>query len=276
MQGVVHILLVHRLHQQTDGGYHHHGIRGLDADDHIVELFATEDAQELHATLDDALGGVAIATHDAVGKRAMINADAHSGVVHLTYIDKRYEFLFYLLEFSGILLVSIFQMLKRATWVNIVTWVDTYLLAIQRSHIGRMGSEVDVGHEGRIVAVGFQADRNILHVLGLANALCGKAYQLAASIDDALGLSHRPLSIVGIGSSHRLDADGVVATNGDVAHMGHTTNSSCTHTSPLLSPCWLSQSLPSGHSYSRSGAEPEPHRSGPASRQRGWQHSEHR
>ena len=64
---IVHILLIHRLDKQTYGGNHHHSIRSLDGDDHIVELLTLKNTQELHAAFDDTLGGVTITRHDAVG-----------------------------------------------------------------------------------------------------------------------------------------------------------------------------------------------------------------
>ena len=68
MKRVVHVLLVHGRYQQTDRAHHHHGIAGLDGDDHIVERFPLTDAQELHTALHDALRSITITTHDAVGK----------------------------------------------------------------------------------------------------------------------------------------------------------------------------------------------------------------
>ena len=68
MQGIVHILLVHGLDKQTYGGNHDHSIRGFDADNDIVKLFALKNTEELHTALDNTLGGVTIARHDAVGE----------------------------------------------------------------------------------------------------------------------------------------------------------------------------------------------------------------
>ena len=68
VEGIVHILTVHRLDQQTHGGDHHHRVGGLDTDDDIVELLATADAQKLHTTLDDTLRGITVARHDTVGE----------------------------------------------------------------------------------------------------------------------------------------------------------------------------------------------------------------
>ena len=76
----------------------------------------------------------------------MVHADAHSGMVLLTDIDKRYEFRLDFLQLLSIFLVSIFQMLEGASWVDIVTGIDTYLLTVLCSDIGRMGGKVHVSH----------------------------------------------------------------------------------------------------------------------------------
>ena len=68
MQGIVHLLLVHGLDKQTHGGHHHHGIGSLDRDHHIIKVLALKNAEELHTTLNDTLGGVAITAHDSVGE----------------------------------------------------------------------------------------------------------------------------------------------------------------------------------------------------------------
>ena len=91
MQGIVHIFSVHSLDKQADGSDHHHRVRGLNGDYHIVELFTTEDAQELHTTFNDSFRSIAVAAHDAVGERTMIDTDAYCGMMLLTYINKRYE-----------------------------------------------------------------------------------------------------------------------------------------------------------------------------------------
>ena len=142
-------------------------------------------------------------------------------------------------------------MLEGTAGVNIVAGIDTHLLTVLCGHIGRMGSEVYVSHQRLVVAVGLQSGRDVLHVLCLTGTLRGKANNFATRIDDALSLCYAPFRIIGVDGSHRLDADRVVATNGDIAHMGYTANSSCTHILPLLSPCWPSQSLPSAPAYSR-------------------------
>ena len=146
MQRVVHVLSVHRLDKQTDGSHHDDGIRSLDADDHIVELLTTENAQELNATLDNTLGGVSVTAHDAVRERTVIHTDADSGMVFLADIDKRNELALNLLQFLGILFVGILQMLESTSWVDVVARIDANLLAVLGSDICRMSREVDVSH----------------------------------------------------------------------------------------------------------------------------------
>ena len=176
----------------------------------------------------------------------MVHTDAYGGVVLLTDIDKRYELRLNLLQLGLVLLVGIFQVLEGTSWVHVVAWIDANLLAVLCGHVGRMSGEVHVGHQRLVVAIRLQTGRDVLHVLCLTGALRGEANDFATCIDDAFGLCYATLRVVGVDGSHRLDADGVVATNGDIAYVGNAANSSCTHILLLLSPCWPSQSLPLG------------------------------
>ena len=164
------------------------------------------------------------------------------------------ELLLNLLQFVGIFLVGVFQMLEGAAWVYIVARIDAHLLTIEGSDIGCMGGEMDIGHQWLGIAVSLQLGRDILHVLCLTGSLCRETHQFATSIDDALGLSHTGSGIVGIGGSHRLDADGVAASNADVAHMCFCRASSLithgriswsyTRISHRPGLCWLFRSSP--------------------------------
>ena len=163
-------------------------------------------------------------------------------MVLLADVQERHQLAFYLLKLGSILLVGIFQMLERTTWVDIVAGIDAHLLAVEGSHIGRMGREMDIGHKGCQITVGLQTGRDMLHVLCLTRSLGGEAHQFATSVDDALGLGHTALRIVGIHRRHRLDTDGIGAANADASDTGLRTNSSYTHTSVVLIPRWLSRS----------------------------------
>ena len=147
-------------------------------------------------------------------------------MVLLTYIKEGHELCLNLLQLLGILIIGVLQVLKGTTWVDVVARVDTYLLAILCGHIGGMCREVHIGHKGRCVAIFLQPCRDVLHVLGLAGALCCKAYQFSSGINDAFGLGYAAFGVVGVDGSHRLDADGIVTTDGDVAHMNNGASSS--------------------------------------------------
>ena len=172
----------------------------------------------------------------------MVHSDAHGRVVLLTDIEEGHELRLDLLEFGGIFLIGIFEVLERTSGVDIVARIDAYLLAVEGCDIGCMGREVDIGHEGCRIAVGLQACRDVLHVLGLTNALGGEAYEFATSIDDALGLGHTALCVICVYRSHRLDADGVGASDADIPDTGFTANSSCTHISTVIVRRWLFRS----------------------------------
>ena len=184
----------------------------------------------------------------------MVDADAHGGVVLLADIDKRHELLLNLQQFGLIFLVSIFQVTERAAWVDVVAGIDAHLLAVLCGDVGGVSREVDIGHQRCVVAVSLQTCRDVFHILSLARALCGETHQFASGIDDALGLCHRTFRVVRVGGGHRLDADGVVAADGDVANVADTANSSCMHISLRLSRGWLSQSWLSDRPCSRRDA----------------------
>ena len=150
----------------------------------------------------------------------MVNTDTNGSVVLLTDIQEWDQLCLNLLQLGSILLVGVLQMLERTTWVNIVTRIDTNLLAVECSHVGGMSSKMHIGHKWSVISVGLKLCRYILHVLSLAGALCSKTNQLSASIDNALGLSYTTLSIIGINSTHRLNADGVLSTYTDISHAG--------------------------------------------------------
>ncbi len=221
MERIVHVFAVHGFHQKAHRLHHHHRVGCLDADHHIVELLAAADAQKLHATLHYALGGVAVAAHDAVGEAAVVHTDAHGCMVSLADVEEWHKLALYLLQFFGIFLVGILQMLERATGVYIVAGIHSHLLTAAGCHVGHLGIEVHIGHKGCEIASLAQTVANVFHVLGLARSLSGEPHILAASLDNADGLLDTCLGIHRVSGGHRLDADGVVAAHGCAAHMCH-------------------------------------------------------
>ena len=77
--------------ENIDADYVTVSVNGLDGDDHIEKLFAHANAEKLHAALHDPSRGVAIVAHDAIGKAAMIDADAQSGAVGFADVDEFFE-----------------------------------------------------------------------------------------------------------------------------------------------------------------------------------------
>ena len=185
-------------------------------------MFTLANAQKLHATLHDSFGSVAVTRHDTVGERPVVHADAHRRVVLLADVQKRDKPRLNLLDFVGILLIGVFQLLERARRIHIVAWIDAHLLSIKSRHISHVRIEMHVGDKRRRISFGTQTRVDILQILSFTTALCGQSHQFAARLDDALCLLDASLGIIGVGGGHRLDADRVVATHLDGTHIHHT------------------------------------------------------
>ena len=127
-------------------------------------------------------------------------------MVFLTDVEERHEAVFYLLQFQGILLVGVFQFDEFACRVYIVARIHAHFLGIACRHIGYLGIEMHIGHEGSEIAVGTQRGVDVFQILGFLSALCRQPHQFSAGLDDAFGLFHAGLGIVGVGRGHRLDA----------------------------------------------------------------------
>ena len=186
-----------------------------------MEILLLADAQELQAALYDALWRIAIAVADAVGEGTVVHADADGCMVLLADVEERHEALLNLLEFVGVLLISIFLLDELAGRIHVVARIYAHFLTIESSHVGNVRIEVNIGNEWSLIAVGTDAGIDVLHILCLAGTLSGEAHQLAASLDDFLCLTDASLSIIGIGGGHRLDADRVIATQVDGSDMCH-------------------------------------------------------
>ena len=143
----------------------------------------------------------------------MVHADTYCRMVLLADVQERNEFCLDLLQLSCIFLVGIFQMLERTTRIDIVAWINAYFLTVERCYISGMGRKMDICHQGRLITVGFQLSRDILHILCLTNALSRETHEFTTCINDSLGLGHTTLSVIRIYRTHRLDADGIRATN---------------------------------------------------------------
>ena len=69
----------------------------------------------------------------------MVHTDTHGSMVLFADVQERNEnFASIFFSSSALLLVSVLQVFERASWVNIVAWIDTYLLTrIMLPHQGR-------------------------------------------------------------------------------------------------------------------------------------------
>ena len=218
MQRIVHALTLHSSDKQSDRLHHHYGIAGLDGDDHIVKALAFADTQELHTALHNTLWGITIARHDAVGERTVVHTDTHGRMVLTANLQQRQQPLLNLLQFGGILLVGIFQLLERTGRVGIVAGVDAHLLHIMSRHLGHSRIEVDIGHKRHLASPLPEFLGNEPHVLRFLHPLGGESHIFASSLNNAQRLRHRSLDVIGRGGGHRLDSDGVVASEWRVAH----------------------------------------------------------
>ena len=243
----MHVLTIHLPDKQTHGADHDRGIRRLDADHHIGEILFDTDAQKLHARLHHAGGGVAIARHNAVAERTMVHSETNSRVVGLADLEERNETATYLLYLLRIFLVSVFQLDKSTTRIDIIAGVDADLLDNLRCHISHSSIEMDVGDEGDGVAIAMDGILDLLESKGFLTPLGREAHDGGTGIDNTLDLSRRGHNIVGIRVGHRLHTDRVLATDDDIAHMAFAgfasdivIHVSCTYsrTSAQQVPCW--------------------------------------
>ena len=156
----------------------------------------------------------------------MVHADADGGMVFAADVEEGHKLPFYLLQLLCVLLVGVFQMFESASRVNVVSWIDAHLLTVLGSHVGDAGIEMDVGDKRCHIAFCLQCSTDVAHVLRLAGALRREPDEFAARFNDADGLTDARVGVHRIGGRHRLHADGVIAADGDVAHMGDGTLSS--------------------------------------------------
>ena len=135
--------------EEPVGVDHHLGVARLHRENEIVVAVLAGDARELDRALDHAGGRVAEAVHDAVGKRAVVGADAHGDAALLADIDQRLEGLVDAGEFLLVLVVGVFAD-GEFLFVGEVAGVDADLLDPLRGFQGGVGLEVDVGDDGHV------------------------------------------------------------------------------------------------------------------------------
>ena len=173
---------------------------------------SSADTQKLHAGSNHPFGRITVATHDAVGQRAVINADANGCSVFPADGKERNKAVAYLLDFGGILLVGVSQLVECLEAVDIVTGIDAHLFDCRGCHVGCTRVEMDVGNQRRRVARVAQPLADNAQVMRFAFALCRKTDIFRAGLNQADGLPDGSLRIHCRNVCHRLDADGVVSS----------------------------------------------------------------
>ena len=207
----MHILGVHGADEATDGLDHDGDVGCLDGDDHVVEAVSPAHAQKLHGALHHAGGGVAVAAHDAVGERAVVDADADGGGVGGAELEEGAQGIVDALQLAGVFFVGVFELFEGAAGVDEVAGVDAYFLHLRGGFESGARVEVDVGHERRREAFGAEAAAYLAEVGGFAHALGGVAEIFCAGFNDAATLTDAGFGVGGWHRGHGLDPDGVAA-----------------------------------------------------------------
>ena len=149
----------------------------------------------------------------------MVDTDADCCMMLLADVEEWHETLANLLYLLCVFLVGVFEFLECASRIDIVAWVDAHLLDNACCHISHIGIEMDVGHQRHVVAISTERLLDVGEVQCLLGALSCESHDVGTCIDNALDLCHRSFGVVGIGIGHRLNTDGIVATNSDLSHI---------------------------------------------------------
>ena len=181
--------------------------------------------QKFHAALHDARGRVAVAAHDAVGQAAVVHSDAHGRAVGATNVEQLHKALFQARQFGGIFLVGVFQLLEGARRIHIVAGIDAHFLHNARGHIGHLGVEMHIGHEGRVETAAVQGFADGAEVFGLTHSLRGEPHIVGTGLDDSDTLCHTGLRIGGECGGHALQSKRLLPTERFIADVHFVTAS---------------------------------------------------
>ena len=219
MKRKTHILALHAADEETHGTYHDSRVAGLDRDDDIVEAFLLADAQKLHAALHDTLGCVTIAAHDAVREAAVVDSYAEGGMIGPANIDKGDKSVGDALHLGSILLVGIVDVAECACCVDVVAWIDADALYNCGCDISHSGIEMDVGDEGREVALLVDGLTYVPQTIGFAGSLRRKPDVVSTGADDGETLLYAAFDVGRGCRRHALKPDGIAAAKRGVAYM---------------------------------------------------------
>ena len=216
MDGIVHAEGLHLLDEEACALHHHLHVAGLHRENQLVIVLLAADLGELYGTLGHALGGVAVARHDALAEGTVVGADAHGGAMGLANLYQARHFIADALQFVVVLLVG--EMGLAGIAVGVVAGVDAHLFYYGGSHFGGLGVEVDVGHQGDGAAPAGQLILDIIEILCRLDIGGSDAHQLAAGLDQTEGLLDSGMGVHGVGVGHGLDSYGGSATQGKIAY----------------------------------------------------------
>ena len=219
MQRKVHVFLLHRLYEESHGGYHHHGVGCFYRNHHLEVVFRHKHPQKFHRALHHPCRGVAIATHDAVAQRAVVHADAHCGAVLAADVDKRAQRVADALYLGGIFLVGVFKFLEGARRVNEIARVDAHFVGYCRGGKRGGGIEMDVGYKRRGVAVGAHQGAYFPYCVSLFHPLGRESHIRCSGVGNPFGLRSARFDVVGRCRGHRLYSYRVLSAERYSAHI---------------------------------------------------------
>ena len=139
----------------------------------------------------------------------------------LTDVEKRYESGFNLLQLLCILLIGISQSLESTGRIYVVSWINTHLFSVKRSHVSHFRVEMNICNEWRIIAIAAQFGVDRAQILGFPHALCGQTYEFSTCFNDSFGLCHAAISIIRVGGCHRLHSYRIVSADPHSPHPGY-------------------------------------------------------
>jgi hypothetical protein len=221
VQRVVHALLVHALDHQAVGGEHNRHAARLERNYQVLEPVRLADTDILHRRFDHSDGRIAVHDLDAFGEAAVIDADAHRQPALLARFNhgqkrllNRFQFL---LNLSGAIVYAVRVRLAE----HEQPWVDAHLVDMLGAFEGDVHAlMVDIGDEGDMpVAASPQFAADFAEILRLAQVGRSNAHDFAARFVELDNLRDRRFGVHRLGGDHRLDADGVVAADADVADL---------------------------------------------------------
>ena len=148
----------------------------------------------------------------------MISTDAHSAAQLFATKYYRGKGFVQPFEFFGVSGIGIFED-GEFLFVRIVAWIDTYFLDVESGLHRSGGEEVNVSDQWHVTFGGAELFRDFAERLGGGFVGCGDTDDLAARFSEGKSLRDGSIDVLRVSRRHRLDADRIVATDGDVADL---------------------------------------------------------